>query len=90
MGDFIQVLELSDETWKYRQNEDKAADCYSYMGTVALAHAGKVSRLNKTRPQLLIAREMQPIPMMFITTPDLACRWHKGEGGRGDYDFIDK
>lgn len=42
------------------------------MGTVALAHEGKESRLNKKRPQLLMARLMQPIPMMFITTPDLA------------------
>lgn len=25
------------------------------------------------RPQLLMARVMQPIPMMFITTPVLAC-----------------
>lgn len=45
-----------------------------YMGVVALAHEGNESRPNKTRPQLLMARLMQPIPMIFITTPDLACR----------------
>lgn len=27
-----------------------------------------------SRPQLLMARVMQPIPMTFITTPVLACR----------------
>lgn len=45
-----------------------------YMGAVALAHEGNESRPNKTRPQLLMARLMQQIPMIFITTPDLACR----------------
>lgn len=37
-----------------------------------MAHEGNESRLNMTRPQLLMARLMQPIPMMFITTPALA------------------
>lgn len=59
--------------------------CCSYTGAVTLAHEGKVSRENRTRPQLLMARLMQPMPMMFITTPVLACRGHSGRG-RGGYD----
>lgn len=41
-----------------------------------MAHEGKVSRENMTRPQLLMARLMQPMPMIFITTPVFACRGH--------------
>lgn len=48
--------------------------CWFYTDVVALAHEGKESREKRTRPQLLMARLMQPIPMMFITTPVLACR----------------
>lgn len=46
----------------------------AYTGAVALAHDGKVSRANRTRPQLLMATLMQAIPMMFITMPVLACK----------------
>lgn len=55
--------------------------CCSYTGAVTLAHEGKVSRENMTRPQLLMARLMQPMPMIFITTPVFACRGHSGGGG---------
>lgn len=48
--------------------------CRFYTWAVALAHEGKESRANMAWPQLLMARVMQPIPMMFITTPVLACR----------------
>lgn len=53
-------------------SEDEAAGCWFYTGAVVLAHEGKESRLNMTRPQLLMARLMQPIPRMFITAPALA------------------
>lgn len=46
--------------------------CRSYTGAVTLAHEGKVSRENMTRPQLLMARLMQAMPMIFITTPVFA------------------
>lgn len=58
--------------------------CCSYTGAVTLAHEGKVSRENMTRPQLLMARLMQPMPMIFITTPVFACRGHSGGGGYDD------
>lgn len=46
---------------------------YIYTGAVALAQDGKESKSNITRPQLLMARVIQPMPIMFITTPVLAC-----------------
>lgn len=49
---------------------------YIYTGAVVLAHVGNESKPNIRRPQLLMAREMQLMPMMFITSPVLAC-----EGG---------
>lgn len=69
-------------------SEDEAAGCWFYTGAVVLAHEGKESRLNMTRPQLLMARLMQPIPRMFITAPALACRRHKSRDGGGHYDFL--
>lgn len=59
---------------------------WSYTGAVVLAQEGNESRENMTRPQLLMARLMQPIPMMFITTPVLACRGRIGGGEGGYYD----
>lgn len=50
---------------------------YIYTGVVALAHVGNESKPNIRRPQLLMAKEMQPMPIMFITSPVLAC-----EGGQ--------
>lgn len=62
---------------------------YVYTGAVALAHVGNESKPNIGRPQLLMAREMVPMPIMFITTPVFAC-----EGGPrrllrvyGDFSF---
>jgi hypothetical protein len=48
------------------------------MFAVVLAQEGKVSRLNIALPQLLMARVMHRIPMMFITIPILACRRERG------------
>lgn len=39
---------------------------------MALAQDGNVSKLNKGRPQVLMAKVMQRTPIMFITIPDLA------------------
>lgn len=39
---------------------------------VVLAQVGKVSRWNMALPQLLMARVMHRMPMMFITIPVLA------------------
>ncbi len=39
---------------------------------VALAQAGKESRLNMALPQLLMASVIQRMPMMFMTIPVLA------------------
>lgn len=58
-----------------------AAGGRAYTAAVALAHEGNESRPKMTQPQLLTARQMQPIPMTFITTPDLACRGRTGGGG---------
>lgn len=35
-----------------------------------------------------MARLMQPIPMVFITTPALACRGRNRGGGSSYYDFM--
>lgn len=45
--------------------------------TVVFAQLGKVSKLNIALPQLLIARVMERIPMMFMTMPVFACGWNR-------------
>lgn len=75
---------ISELIWVMRpEGEDEAAGCCFYTGVVVLAHEGKESRLNMTRPQLLMARLMQPIPRTFITTPALACRGRNARDGGG-------
>lgn len=40
---------------------------------VVFAQLGKVSKLNKALPQLLMAKVMERIPMIFMTMPVFAC-----------------
>lgn len=65
------------QCWVWKLPCVDAAGQWCYTGAVVLAHDGNESRPNMKRPQVLMARLMQPIPMMFITTPDLTCGWRK-------------